>query len=301
MKPRFLLLTFLLVFTILLSACVDQPPKQSAQVPIPDTVPAVSGTVEIHFPSVGKADAIIMLTANQTIVIDLGESDDGARVANTLQTLGRDHIDMLIITHFDKDHVGGFSTVSQRISIGKIYYSNYRNDRPECIDFYRQIEEEQMDALAVTEDIALTVDDIYMTIQPTKTAVFNSDASQMQGNDNDMSLLVSVWHGKIRMLFTGDAEDVRLREIMKSNVRAQFLKVPYHGNALGFSKGFFDAVRPEYAVICDSKKYPANATVLALLKNLNATTMCTREGDITLISDGKVLNMTQKTKDGAGE
>ena len=69
--------------------------------------PAAQDTLEVCFLKVGKADAIVLMCRDETMVIDCGEEDDGREVLACLKSRGVKEVDVLVITHFDKDHVGG--------------------------------------------------------------------------------------------------------------------------------------------------------------------------------------------------
>ena len=55
--------------------------------------------------SVGKADALVLKQAGHTVLIDTGEKDDGDKIVRFLKNRGIHSVDLLVITHFDKDHV----------------------------------------------------------------------------------------------------------------------------------------------------------------------------------------------------
>ncbi|MHB1316005.1 MAG: ComEC/Rec2 family competence protein, partial [Christensenellales bacterium] len=112
--------------------------------------------------------------------------------------------------------------------------------------------------------------------------------------ENDYSLVVSLRHGKNSFLFAGDAQDVRLIELIDGgNLQHDFLKVPYHGKYIQMNQAFFEAVQPQYAVITCSEKNPEeDATVEALTKT-GAQIYLTRNGDVACISDGSHLEVIQ--------
>ena len=66
------------------------------------------------FLKVGKADAAVLTCGNRTLVIDTGEPDDGAQLVRFLQNAGAASVDALIITHFDRDHVGGAAALRRK-------------------------------------------------------------------------------------------------------------------------------------------------------------------------------------------
>ena len=57
------------------------------------------------FFNVGKADAILLSDGEMAVLIDAGENGDGKDVAEAIRARGIERLDLLIITHFDKDHV----------------------------------------------------------------------------------------------------------------------------------------------------------------------------------------------------
>ena len=61
--------------------------------------------------SVGKADALVLKQAGHTVLIDTGEKDDGDKIVRFLKNQGIHSVDLLVITHFDKDNVGGAAKV----------------------------------------------------------------------------------------------------------------------------------------------------------------------------------------------
>lgn len=74
----------------------------------------------MSFLKVGKADTIILQTANHSAVIDCGEEDDSKEILQFLSDNSISCIDYLFITHFDKDHVGGVANVLNGMKTEKI-------------------------------------------------------------------------------------------------------------------------------------------------------------------------------------
>lgn len=81
---------------------------------------------EIDVLDLGNADAkIISLNDNgarQTIVIDGGNPGDGEKVVQHLNKYHRvDHIDLVICTHPDKDHIGGLPEIISSIKTNRVW------------------------------------------------------------------------------------------------------------------------------------------------------------------------------------
>jgi len=79
-------------------------------------IPDVTGKLNFTVLKAGQADAIIMQTQNRSIIIDCGEKDDGDEIAEYLQEENITNVDYMFITHFDKDHVGGFPEVMESVN-----------------------------------------------------------------------------------------------------------------------------------------------------------------------------------------
>ncbi|MEV4738430.1 MULTISPECIES: ComEC/Rec2 family competence protein [unclassified Microbacterium] len=64
---------------------------------------------------IGQGDAVVVRSAQRIALIDTGP--DPAPLASCLRALGVDRIDLLVLTHFDLDHVGGVDAVQGRVDV----------------------------------------------------------------------------------------------------------------------------------------------------------------------------------------
>ena len=89
-------------------------------------------------------------------------------------------------------------------------------------------------------------------------------------------------------LLAGDAENDRLNELLRGNMplKCDILKVPHHGGYERLSPNFFQACGAAYAVITSSDEEPESAAVVSALERAGATVLLTRNGAVTLHSDG---------------
>ncbi|MDJ0323624.1 ComEC/Rec2 family competence protein, partial [Cryobacterium sp. PH31-AA6] len=62
---------------------------------------------------IGQGDAVVVRDGDRYALVDVGP--DPAALANCLDTLGIDRIDLLVLTHYDLDHVGGIDAVIGRV------------------------------------------------------------------------------------------------------------------------------------------------------------------------------------------
>lgn len=244
------------------------------------------------FLKVGKADAIAIQTGEDTLVIDTGEEEDGEELVFYLKNQGISQVDTLLITHYDQDHVGGADTLIESMDVGRVLVPDYEGTSTEYQDFMVALEEKGMTAERLKKAEEFELGSAAVLVEPPASCEIKNGEAEV---DNNFSIITTVIHGKNRLLFTGDAEKQRIRQWLREGQaeKCDFLKVPHHGVYNTALQELFEAVMPEYAVICSSNKNPADPQTIELLKKNNTHVFQTKDGNITLISDGKSLEMKQ--------
>lgn len=250
-------------------------------------IPAVTGTFDFMVLKAGQADAIFMQTENHNIVLDCGEKDDGDELVELLQEKGVSNVDYIFITHFDKDHVGGFPEVVENITAKNIIVPNYEGNNDEYAEYLKTALDKNLEITTLTEDTSFVLDDVLFEVSIPKKKAYAE-------GDNDFSLVISVTHGENTFLFPGDAEKDRLTEVLSEfGKQYDFLKVPHHGKYNKNTKRFITTVKPTYSVICDSEKNPAEDETVSILKFIESEIYSTKNGNVSILSDGKEIKITQ--------
>ena len=103
MKRSVFLLVLLFLPLLCLGGCTPEEPPIGPPGEGTGTLPLLNA---VTF-SIGKADATLIYTAESAVLIDAGEDEDAAEILRFMQRKGIDKLDAFIITHYDKDHVGG--------------------------------------------------------------------------------------------------------------------------------------------------------------------------------------------------
>ena len=271
-----------------LSGCAGGTEPTGSSVP---DAPAVTGDVTITAFNVGKADALVIQTANTVTVIDAGNKGDGKYIDKFLTKQGIDTVDLMIITHFDKDHVGGASRVINKLTVNEVIVPNYESEIDEYKSFIEKAEETEtkVTPLDFGSKYEWNPDDAVCTLYAAEKDNYGRD------EENDFSLVLYMQHGENTFLFAGDAEDPRQQEIMKLGLgKVDFLKFPYHGNYLPTTEAFLDAFAPKYTVVCCSEKEYADPNTVETLEKRKIETYYTCDGNVTVVSDGKSLTCTQE-------
>ena len=243
---------------------------------------------------VGKADAIVVENNNEYMVIDVGEEDDGYEIVNYLQDRNIFKIKKLIITHFDKDHVGGADTLIENIEVEEIILPDYQGAVVDYVEFMDVLNNLNIKPNYLTETLEFNLGESKVIVEPP----LNYDIKLENENaevDNDLSLITTIEYYNNRLVFLGDAEKTRLKEWLAtpSAIPCDFIKFPHHGVYSTEHENLIEKLKPSFAAICSSSKNPADITTIQLLKNKGIRVAETKDGDISIVSDGKNIYMYQ--------
>ena len=247
--------------------------------------------LRVEFFALDKADAILITTPDgQRVLIDAGTNKDGKQLVKRFAQEGIDSLDALIVTHFDKDHVGGADRILESVRVARVITPQYEKESSQYDAFLKALEKSsgtQADALPARAQLALPLSgDLTLTVTAAHETYYG------EGEENDFSLCVRLAYGDTRFLFPGDAEDARQTELMEEgDIACDVLKVPHHGRMHDASYAFLRAASPSIAFVPDGEEEPASPVLIALLDELGAKIWCTGDGDLTVLSDGKKVWM----------
>ena len=242
---------------------------------------------------VGKADAIVLQSAGKTMMIDTGEVDDAEKIVKFLKESGVTDIDAMIITHFDKDHVGSAGVIVEQFNVGKVLVPNYEGSGEEYESFMNAMKAALIETEPVTGPMDFTFGETTVEIEPPLDYDVDLIADAVEDFDNTMSLMTTVTCGEKKFLFTGDADRRRLKEWLSNTEvgHVDFLKVPHHGLFNAELEHLLEVTTPDYAAITCSKKNPADETTLELLVKHGVNVFQTRDGQITAVTDGSKIDV----------
>ena len=243
----------------------------------------------LDIPKIGKADCIIINTGSKIVMIDTGEVENYDIIDDYMSNKGYNTIDTLILTHYDKDHIGGASELILNYNVATVIESKFDDSTVEYINYHNTIYSQNSTLMKLTENYKFNYDSCEFEINVPKKNKY--EAKQ----DNNASLIISMKCGEKRFLFCGDAMEERLNEFIDVNQNSyDLVKLPYHGNYLENYKAFLDSVKAKYGVITNSKKNPASEETLSTLNKYSISTYQTRYGTVYITTNGKEIIITQK-------
>ncbi len=235
--------------------------------------------LEVTYLNVGKGDAIILNKDDTFVVIDCGYSSTFNILNNALEEKGCNKIDYLIITHFDKDHLGSASNILNNFEVDHIIQSNYPKDSKTYDNYINVIKKKKISPITCRVPMTFNLNELSISIIPPALEEYETKPS------NNSSLITSITFKDTNYLFTGDIENDRIKEFVASNKTSyDFLKVPYHGHYQDNLKDLLDNVKAKYFVITSSDEEKEDDETINLINSSNI--YLTRKGNIILNSDG---------------
>ncbi|MCQ2798237.1 MAG: MBL fold metallo-hydrolase, partial [Bacilli bacterium] len=212
---------------------------------------------EVTFINVGQGDSILIRSKTNTILIDTGGNTGFDIATNVIIPYLRKrniyHLDYLIGTHDDADHIGGKDSLIHKYKVKK-YVDN-------------------IDCFPLTcGNITLTNLNVYESLWE---------------EENDTSLVLYAEFMNRKWIFTGDASQKIEKKIIEDNpsLDCDILKVGHHGSKTSSADVFIKTITPEVGIIsvgANNKYGHPNDEALETLKKYNVTIRRTDiEGTIT--------------------
>ena len=188
---------------------------------------------------IGQGDALVVRSEGEIALIDTGPEPDA--LGACLRSLGVDRVDLLVLTHFDLDHVGGIEAVQGRV--GEVIHGPPSNDA----------DRRSLDRLAaggaVVHDATAGLEGVLGAAS--WRVLWPQRASAAFPEGNDASVVVEFAGGEVpRSLFLGDLSAAPQRMLMRTAHlagRYAVVKVAHHGSA-DQDSGLYEAVHATLAI-----------------------------------------------------
>lgn len=248
------------------------------------------GEMRIHFLDVGQGDStLIELPDGKVMLIDGGDGSAEATksLLRYLYALKIDYLDYLVLSHADRDHCGGLTTLLKHKEVGVAYLppSDPLQEKSYA-EFYAMILEKECKYVYSSRDLAAlgqteattaypyTMSFLYpysKTVTDVTTGVYESE------DDNELSSVLWLDYHGVSALFTGDMTAQMEKNLLREyeggflNDRAlelgstEILKVSHHGSSDSSTAEFLEYLGLQTAVIScgegNAYGHPAHETL----------------------------------------
>ena len=241
--------------------------------------------IRVSFIDVGKGDCILIQSDESAVLIDTGYEQTAEEVVSYLRAQGVRKIGCIIITHYDRDHIGGIRAIGNAFPVGTVYLPDYVGADKNYRAFAKAVSDLGLPTQKVPELLSMKIGDALLTLYPSPVE-YEPNASGGEGNDNDLSLAASLTGGGSSYLFAGDLEDDGMEAFLEGGYgRYDILKVPHHGEKSSCLDELLDEVCPRMAVITDSLDEPADKKTLRQLEKADVDTYRTSVCGTIVVTD----------------
>jgi competence protein ComEC len=282
----------------------------------PWSEPRPDGNLRVDFLDVGQGDsALLTFPGGETLLVDGGgrpgpfrqaaaavgdeerferdtRSVGEAVVSEFLWQRGLDHVDYILATHADADHIDGLNDIARNFQVRAALVARTPNGDPEFVRFSETLLDQRVPIQIIGGGDQLRIGNVIVSVlwPPSESS------SDLPSQNND-SIVLKVLFGERSFLLTGDIE-ARAEQALTpfaNTLRANVVKVAHHGSKTSSSAEFIAAAQPRYAVISVGQTsifgHP-NPEVVKRWEAAGVQVLRTgNSGTITFVTNGKDLRL----------
>ena len=278
-----------------------------------------TGKLRVDFLDVGQGDsALVTFPDNTTLLIDGGglpgpfeknnrsleleaseesferetRSIGESVVSEYLWWRGLDHVDYILATHADADHIDGLNDVARNFGVRAALVARTPGKDEEYAKVAETLAERDIPMRLIGAGDVLRVGAVTAKVLWPAPA----EGSNSPSRNND-SIVLRLQLGERALLLTGDIEMAGENGILRygEDLRADVVKVAHHGSKTSSTAGFIAAARPRFAIISVGQTsifgHP-NGEIVERWKRTGSQVLTTgSSGTITVTTDGRELEI----------
>lgn len=246
--------------------------------------PESSNSLTLDVIDVGQGLALLLESDGHYLLYDGGGRDYSSKTVAFLKQRGVEHLDYIIASHYDDDHLNGIVGALNVFDTGMVFAPDYIADTEIFEVFQRALSEKGLSETHPAAGQRYPLGNSNFSVLAPVQADYT--------DENDYSIVIRVACGDTSVLITGDATSVSEAEIIAGGQAADsdILIAGHHGSASSTSQAFLDYVSPDAAVIScklDNPYQHPSQEVMQRLENAHIPVFRTdMQGDIQLSTDG---------------
>ncbi|WP_400164123.1 DNA internalization-related competence protein ComEC/Rec2 [Brevibacillus sp. TJ4] len=271
------------------------------------------GVVRITFLDVGQGDSIVVEVGTKKVyLMDAGGNpawpsreawrekrdpfDPGKNIVLPfLRSRGIDHIDTVVMTHGDLDHIGGMKALLPHFSFGQVFVNGRLAQAAER-EIVQRFWQRSIPVLTGKSG------DRWTDLPGVEWEWLYPDGQRSEGSENDASVVLKLTAYGTTVLFTGDIEkDGEEQLLMRGLSNADIVKVAHHGSKTSSTDSFLAATQPAFAVISAGQNnrygHPAPDVIERLEQFGSSIYRTDRDGAITLVISSEGYTWTTELSD----
>ncbi|MDP4133403.1 MAG: MBL fold metallo-hydrolase [Bacillota bacterium] len=235
----------------------------------------------------GKSDCIIICMDGLNIVNDTADADDYDKINGKLKEFGVSKIDYLILSHYDKDHIGSAAKIVEKYRIKNIIGPDRSAKSEEATAFKNAMKKKGYELTPLKKDMTIKTANGEINLNP-PSGIYDKD------KENNDSLITTVTYKGENFLLTGDAMKERLEEFSEYKKDTyNIVKCPHHGD---YTDAFIELItqtKAKAVVITDTKE-DTSKKLIEKLTQMGVKPLYTSDGDVHITMNEKGVTFKQK-------
>jgi beta-lactamase superfamily II metal-dependent hydrolase len=249
--------------------------------------------LSVHFLDVGQGDSIFIEAPNgKQLLIDGGRNGSFLSQLSRYMDISDREIDVVLATHPDADHIGGFPELFERFDVLNYVDPGSSSDTNLFKELKSKVSAEGSSYIKGERGLVIILDKekgVYFQVLAPAPGFNTKDT-------NNSSIVGRLVYGSKSFLLTGDASKMIENILVYSDseiLDADVLKVGHHGSKTSSSLLFLEKSKPEISIISASAYntygHPHD-DVMNNLKKVNSLILETsKEGTISFETNGTDL------------
>ncbi|MBR4953627.1 MAG: DNA internalization-related competence protein ComEC/Rec2 [Oscillospiraceae bacterium] len=205
----------------------------------------IKDCISVTAVDVGQGQSITVLTENSTVVIDCGSKTEGSEcaqlTAEELFSQGRQHIDLLILTHLHTDHANGAAELMNLVHTSAVAMPESALDSEYYDEIVSLAETEGIEIYYITEDTSVSFGDVSYTLY--------APLGKTHANENGIIVLGD--YGEFEFLVTGDVntDTENILCLTRELPDIEMLVAGHHGSKYSCGEMLLAETLPESVII----------------------------------------------------
>lgn len=220
--------------------------------------------LDIQVLDVGQGQCVLLSSGGAFTLVDCGSAnswyDSGTIAADTLYSMGCGHLDRLVLTHYDTDHISGVETLLSRMDVDTLVVPGL----PDSAAGEALLEAARAQGTTILRPQEETVWEL-----GTGTLTVYPPLGDGESNETGLSVLCS--RDSFDLLITGDMDADTEKQLLASYALPDLeaLVVGHHGSKYSTSEELLSALTPELAIISvgdNNYGHPSDQTLWRLVQ-----------------------------------
>jgi competence protein ComEC len=258
----------------------------------PRLLPPPPKGLRITFLDVGEGDSTLLQTPDGAVLVDAGPPE--ANVSGQLRRLGVRRLDALLLSHPQRDHIGGAPELLSKLPVAFVLDPGVPSNESYELDARHEAARRGVPFRLARAGEEIDLGDLRLRI------LWPRNSRPSGGDDNESAIVALASYGSTDVLLPADAE---------SNITLplgigplEVYKVAHHGSSDDGLPELLQRLRPEVAVISvglhNDYGHPTPSTLAALAQDAWLAVFRTDlDGQIVLESDGCAISVKAQHAD----